>query len=76
VHFLEGFGGAVVVATVVLGGKMEQLAVELKEPTEKAVAQPHCTCNYRLEDRLHISRRAAYDAQNLGCRRLASMSVG
>src|SRR5713101_4480841 len=70
-QFLEGFRGV-----VVMGDVMDQLAVELIEPAEEAVAQPHGASDDRVEDRLHVGLRAADDAQDLSCRRLLLERLG
>src|SRR5262245_56885076 len=64
-HLLKGFGGV-----VVLGDRMDQLAVELIEPAEEAVAQSRGAPDNRVKHRPHISRRAADHAQDFACRRL------
>src|SRR5437870_4900275 len=71
VRRLEGFGGE-----VVLGGKINQLAVELKERAEEPVAQPHGASHDRVEDRLHVGLRPADDAQDLSRRCLLLQGLG
>ncbi len=64
-QLLEGFGGV-----VVLGNRMEQLAVEPQERAEEAGAQPHGAPDDGVEDRLHVGLRATDDAQDLARGRL------
>ena len=66
----EGLGGIVVVSTL-----MDKLSVKAVKCAEGSVAQHHRTSHDGVEDRLHIGWRAADDAQNFGCRRLASTSL-
>ena len=70
-RLLKGVG-----SIVVLGDMMDKFAVELKERAEEPVAQPHGASDDRFEDRPHIGRRAADDAQDLGSRRLAPLRLG
>src|SRR6266446_10877860 len=65
-RLLKGFAGV-----VVMGDKMNELSVELKEPAEESVAQPHGASDDRVENRLDVGLRPADDTQNLrGCRLL------
>ena len=68
---LKGFCGE-----VVMGANMEHLAVKPKQRAEEPIAQPHGASDDGVEDRPHIIRRAADDAQNLGSRCLPSKRVG
>src|SRR5262245_48995246 len=67
---LEGFGGE-----VVLGGQMDQLAVERMERAVKSVAQPHGAAHDRVEDRLRVCWRAADEAKDLGRGRQALLQI-
>jgi hypothetical protein len=71
VHLLEGFG-----SEVVLGDMMDQLAVVLIERAEESIAQPHGASHDGVEDRLHVGRRPADDAQDLRRRRLLFEGLG
>src|SRR5215470_5274149 len=64
-HGLEGLR-----SVVVLGGVMDQLAVEPKERAEEPVAQPHGASDDRVEDWLDVGLRPADDAQDLSRRHL------
>src|SRR5215472_4983850 len=55
---------------IVLGGEMKQLAVELDERAKESAAQRHRALDDRVEHRLHVRRRAADNAQDLGGGRL------
>src|SRR5713226_10264357 len=70
-QLLEGFGGV-----VVMGDVMDQLAVELIEPAEESVAQPHGASDDRVEHRLHVGLGPADDTQNLSGRRLSLKGLG
>ena len=60
-HPLDAFGGE-----IVLGGKMNQFAVEPKQRGEKPVAQPHGAPHNDVEDRLDVGRRARDHPQDVG----------
>src|SRR5262245_36405885 len=51
--------------------QIDQIALEPEDRSENSVAQRHATAQDGVEDRLHVSRRAADDTQDLARRRLA-----
>src|SRR2546426_12456823 len=59
-----------------MGDVMDQLAVELIEPAEEPVAQPHGASDDRVEDRLHVDLRPADHPQDLRRRRLLLQRLG
>src|SRR5215831_12498371 len=62
-------------SVVVLGDKMEQLAVELVERAEESVAQFHGASDDCVEHRLHVGRRLADHAQDLARRRQVAVAL-
>ena len=70
-HRLEAFGGE-----IVLGGKMDQFAVEPKHHGEEPVAQPHGALDDDVEDGLEVRRRARDHPQDLGRGRLLLQGLG
>src|SRR5262249_191537 len=64
-QLFEGLG-----AVVVMGDRMEQDAVELKERAEQSVAQFQSASDDRVKHRLRVGLRVADDAQNLSGGRL------
>jgi hypothetical protein len=55
---------------------MNQLAVEPIDGAEERAAQPHGALDDGVEDRLHVGRRAADDAQDLARRGLLLERLG
>jgi len=68
---LQSSGGILVVRN-----HMNQLAVEPIDGAEEGTAQPYGALGDGLEDRLHVGRRAADHAEDLGGRRLLLQGLG
>src|SRR4029450_11575090 len=61
---------------IVLCNEVEKCAVETLDRNKHSIAEPGRTLRDRIEDGLHVGRRAADDAQNLARRRLTLQRLG